>query len=109
MTTTLTTGTPTLLLGTRKGAWILEGDADRRDWQIRGPMYLGHVAQHMVLDPRDGRTLLLASSTGHLGPTVYRSDDLGATWKEAARPPAFRTGDRLERSLRSVFYLAPGH
>ncbi|MGZ8753133.1 MAG: WD40/YVTN/BNR-like repeat-containing protein [Acidimicrobiia bacterium] len=100
---------PVLLVGTRKGVFVVSGDADRNSWTTSPPMFLGHIAQHVVLDPRDRRRLLLGVSTGHLGPTVFHSDDLGATWTEAARPPAFRSGDRLGRSLASVFWLAPGH
>ena len=100
--------TTRIFVGTRKGAWILSSD-DRASWTCEGPSYLGHIIQHAVLDPRDKRTLLLAASTGHLGPTVFRSDDLGATFREATRPPAFAAGERLERSLRSVFWLTPGH
>jgi hypothetical protein len=99
----------TLLVGTRKGAWILRSDARRTTWSADGPIYLGHIAQHLVLDPRDGETLLMAARTGHLGPTVFRSSDLGASWKEATSPPAFRTNDRLGRALRAVFWLTPGH
>ena len=103
-----TTG-PVLFVGTRKGAWILGADADRQAWSVSGPMFLGHVIQHVVLDPRDGTTLLAAAKTGHLGPTVFRSRDLGETWEEATRPPAFTPGDRMGRSVRTVFWLAPGH
>jgi hypothetical protein len=70
-------GGPVLLVGTRKGAWIASADAARASWTVRGPMFLGNIAQHLVLDPRDRTTLLLATRTGHLGPTVYRSTDLG--------------------------------
>jgi photosystem II stability/assembly factor-like uncharacterized protein len=100
---------PVLLVGTRKGAWILSADAARAAWTVRGPMFLGHVAQHVVLDPRDRTTLLLATRTGHLGPTVFRSTDLGRTWQEARTPPAFAAGDPLGRSLNAVFWLTPGH
>jgi photosystem II stability/assembly factor-like uncharacterized protein len=99
---------PTLLVGTRKGLFLLES-ADRATWSLSEPMFLGHIIQHAVLDPRDGRRLLVATSTGHLGPTVMRSDDLGASWTEARRPPAFRTGEPLARSLKSTFWLTPGH
>jgi photosystem II stability/assembly factor-like uncharacterized protein len=100
---------PTLLIGTRKGVFVLSGDSNRTTWSSVGPMFLGHIAQHVMLDPRDRRRLVLATRTGHLGPTVMYSDDLGATWTEATRPPAFRSGDRLERSLDAVFWLTPGH
>src|SRR3954467_8698991 len=100
--------TTALLVGTRKGAFVMTS-TDRGAWSISEPMFLGHICSHMVLDPRDGRTLLLAASTGHLGPTVFRSTDFGATWTEAKRPPAFTTGETLARSLRSVFWLTPGH
>ncbi len=78
-----------VLVATRKGAWIYHGDAARKTWRADGPHFLGHIISHMVLDPRDGRTLLAAAKTGHLGPTVFRSTDLGRIWKEAKRPPAF--------------------
>ncbi len=100
--------TSVLLVGTRKGAFVATS-TDRGTWSVSEPMFLGHICQHLVLDPRDGRTLLLAASTGHLGPTVFRSTDLGATWQESARPPAFASGDRLGRALRTVFWLTPGH
>ena len=77
-----------VLVSTRKGAWIYRSDAARREWKTSGPHFLGHVINHMVLDPRDGRTLLAAAKTGHLGPTIFRSTDLGKTWKEAKKPPA---------------------
>jgi photosystem II stability/assembly factor-like uncharacterized protein len=100
---------PTLLVGTRKGVFVLSGDARRQSWTVGPPMFLGHIAQHVMLDPRNRRRLVLATRTGHLGPTVMHSDDLGATWTEATRPPAFRSGDRLARSLDAVFWLTPGH
>jgi len=53
-----------LLVATRKGAWLLHGDASRRSWRIDGPHFLGHVIHHLVLDARDGRTLLAAARTG---------------------------------------------
>jgi photosystem II stability/assembly factor-like uncharacterized protein len=101
-----------LLVATRKGAWIFHGDAQRRQWRSDGPHFLGHIIQHLVLDPRDGRTLLAAAKTGHLGPTIFRSTDLGRSWKEAARPPAFAASaaDRGEpRAVDHTFWLTPAH
>ena len=100
-----------VLVGTRKGLFLLKSDRRRRRWSMEGPHFLGQVVNHAVLDPRDGRTLLAAVRAGHLGPTVFRSEDRGATWKEAAQPPAFpkaREGERGE-SVSHVFWLTPGH
>jgi photosystem II stability/assembly factor-like uncharacterized protein len=99
-----------MMVATRKGAWLLKGDAARRQWQVIGPHFLGHIIQHLVLDPRDGRTLLAAARTGHLGPTVFRSTDFGRTWKEAQQPPAFtKKEDGKGRVVDHTFWLTPGH
>ncbi len=100
-----------VLVATRKGAWLFHGDAARRTWRADGPHFLGHIINHVVLDPRDGRTLLAAAKTGHLGPTVFRSTDLGRTWKEAARPPAFARAPEGQkgRTVDHTFWLTPCH
>jgi photosystem II stability/assembly factor-like uncharacterized protein len=100
-----------ILVATRKGAWLYHGDAARKAWRVDGPHFLGHIISQLALDPRDGRTLLAAAKTGHLGPTVFRSTDLGRTWKEATRPPAFAKAPEGEkgRSVDHTFWLTPGH
>ncbi|HRD90232.1 MAG TPA: glycosyl hydrolase, partial [Accumulibacter sp.] len=106
-----TAANPVLLVATRKGACFFYGDAARRSWRADGPHFLGHVINHLMLDARDGRTLLAAAKTGHLGPTIFRSTDLGQTWKEAAKPPAFgpATNGLAARSVDHTFWLAPAH
>ncbi|MBK6974197.1 MAG: glycosyl hydrolase [Sterolibacteriaceae bacterium] len=103
-------GQISLLVATRKGAWLYHGDAARRTWRADGPHFLGHSISHLMLDPRDGRTLLAAARTGHLGPTLFRSTDFGRTWKEAERPPAFAAAaDGTQgRSVDHTFWLTPG-
>ena len=103
-------GNPVLLVATRKGAWLYPADAARRSWRVDGPHFLGHIVNHLVLDPRDGRTLLAAAKTGHLGPTLFRSTDLGRTWQEAARPPAFgpAANGLAARAVDHTFWLTPG-
>jgi hypothetical protein len=100
-----------LLVGTRKGAWVLQADPARETWKLTGPIFLGHIVNHFVVDPRDRHTMLLAARTGHLGPTVFRSTDLGETWKEASRPPAFPKAPegKQGRVVEHVFWLSPGH
>ncbi len=100
-----------VFVGTRKGAWILRSDAARRKWALEGPHFLGSIIHHMVLDPRDGRTLLAAARTGHLGPTLFRSTNFGRTWKEATHPPAFAKVEppAQGRVVDHTFWLTPGH
>src|SRR3954462_7042957 len=98
-----------LLVSTRKGAWLFHGDPARKNWSADGPHFLGQIVNHLVLDPRDGRTLIAAASTGHLGPTIFRSTDLGKTWKEATRPPAFTKAEdgSKGRTVKHTFWLTP--
>ena len=99
-----------VFIGTRKGLFVLRSDRARRGWALDGPHFLGQVVNHAVLDPRDGRTLLAAVKAGHLGPTVFRSEDLGKSWREAETPPAFpkaSSGAQAE-SVSHVFWLTPG-
>jgi photosystem II stability/assembly factor-like uncharacterized protein len=96
-------------VGSRKGAWFLDGDEDRGTWRLNGPLFLGHIINHLVSDPRDPGVLMAATSTGHLGPTIQRSVDGGATWSEARRPPAFASGEPHGRSVHHTFWLEPGH
>ncbi len=101
----------TLLVGTRKGAFVYRGDETRQAWRLDGPHFLGNIVNHLVADPRGARTWLMAAKTGHLGPTVFRSTDGAKTWTEAKRPPAFakaRAGEE-GRVVDHVFWLSPGH
>ena len=54
---------------------------------------------------------MAAAKTGHLGPTVFRSTDLGRTWKEASKPPAFAKAPEGEngRAVDHTFWLTPCH
>ncbi len=100
-----------VLVATRKGAWLFHSDAKRKAFTADGPHFLGHNISHVKLDPRDGRTLLAAAKTGHLGPTIFRSTNFGRTWKEAQQPPAFAkpTNSLPARSVDHTFWLTPGH
>jgi photosystem II stability/assembly factor-like uncharacterized protein len=104
-------GTVAVFVGTRKGAWIYRRDSPGSAWRVDGPHFLGHIANDLVLDPRDGQTLLMAAKTGHLGPTIFRSRDFGRTWLEAAEPPAFRKagGEETALAVDHTFSLSPGH
>ena len=68
-----------LLVGTRKGCFVLASDADRRDWEVRGPFCEGWPVFNAVHDPTSGALLAAAASEWH-GAGVWRSNDLGETW-----------------------------
>ena len=81
------TATPMLLIGTRKGIWTMSDNASRTKWTLSEPHFLGHIAQHVVADPRPTASMLAAMRTGHLGPTVFRSTTTARRGpKRAARP-----------------------
>ena len=104
-------GAVALLIGTRKGAFILRGDKTRRKWKLSDGIFIGAVVNDMVMDSRGSRTILMGAHTGHLGPTVFRSTDLGKTWKEATHPPAFPKAPEGETgiSVHHNFWISPGH
>lgn len=100
-----------LLVGTKKGAFVFRSDGNRKSWKQDGPFFLGNEVNHLVLDSRDNRTMLMAARTGHLGPTVFRSTNSGRTWREARRPPAFpKVADGPDaKVVERTFWLSPGH
>src|SRR5215204_4704490 len=72
-----------LLVGTPKGAFILESDGDRRQWSIRGPLCDGWPVQDINVD-RATNTLYAGAGSPWFGPAVFRSDDLGETWTHSS-------------------------
>ena len=99
----------TIWIGTRKGAFSLRSGEDRGEFTLSGPQFLGCEVYHVVQDPRAPDTLLMATKTGHLGPTVYASHDRGETWEEAAHPPQLPTEGEGAQSVNRVFWVEPGH
>ena len=72
-----------LLVGTSKGAFILDGDASRRSWSLRGPLCNGWPIHDLSVDPADG-AILAAGGSAWYGPAVFRSEDLGSTWTHSS-------------------------
>ncbi|MFC7398286.1 WD40/YVTN/BNR-like repeat-containing protein [Chelatococcus sp. GCM10030263] len=94
-----------VLIGTKKGAFILESDAERRGWDLRGPFCETWPIQHVVADPATGR-IFGAGGNPWFGPAVWRSDDFGATWTHSSEGLAYATG---EQPVKAVWSLAAGH
>jgi BNR/Asp-box repeat len=69
-----------VLVGTRKGAFILTSDGKREQWEIAGPHFGGWEIYHLAGSPADPDRLYASQSTGWFGQLIQRSDDGGKTW-----------------------------
>ncbi len=69
-----------LLVGTRKGAFILHADASRSKWKIQGPLFGGWEIYHMAGSQADPNRLYASQVTDWFGQVIQRSDDGGNTW-----------------------------
>ena len=69
-----------LLVGTRKGAFILTADGTRKDWAISGPHFAGWEIYHIKASPVDSNRIYASQTSGWFGQLVQRSDDGGLTW-----------------------------
>lgn len=72
-----------LLIGTPKGAFILEADATRSAWDLRGPLCDGWPIHDAIVDQATG-ALYAAGGSNWYGPAVWRSDDMGRTWSHSS-------------------------
>jgi BNR/Asp-box repeat len=70
-----------VLVGTRKGAFILTSDAKRKDWEVSGPHFAGWEIYHMKSSPVNPNRIYASQSTGWFGQIMQRSDDGGQTWE----------------------------
>jgi hypothetical protein len=69
-----------VLVGTRKGAFVLTSDGKRQHWDISGPFFAGWEIYHLKGSPANPDRIYASQSTGWFGQVIQRSDDGGATW-----------------------------
>ncbi len=70
-----------VLVGTRKGAFVLTSDGKREKWDVSGPHFAGWEVYHVKGSPADPDRLYVSQSTGWFGQQIQRSDDAGQTWQ----------------------------
>ena len=70
-----------LLVGTRKGAFVLTPDAKREQWEVGGPHFAGWEIYHLKGSPADPDRLYASQSSSWFGQVLQRSDDGGKTWE----------------------------
>ena len=69
-----------VLVGTRKGAFILTSDAKRKDWKVDGPHFAGFEMYHLKASPLDPDRIYASQCSGWFGQLIQRSNDGGKTW-----------------------------
>jgi hypothetical protein len=79
-----------LLVGTRKGAFILTADGKREDWQVSGPHFGGWEIYHVNGSPADPDRLYASQSSGWFGQVIQRSDDGGRSWNPVGNDFTYR-------------------
>lgn len=70
-----------VLVGTRKGAFILEADGKRQDWTVNGPFFAGWELYHLKGSPADPNIIFASQSSGWFGQQIQRSADGGKSWQ----------------------------
>ena len=81
-----------VLVGTRKGAFILTSDGKRKDWKVDGPHFAGWEMYHLKGSSVDPNRIYASQTSGWFGQIVQRSDDGGKTWFQPGTPPGETTG-----------------
>lgn len=78
-----------VLVGTRKGAFILTSDVKRQNWKIDGPHFAGWEIYHLKGSPVDPERIYASQSTGWFGQVIQRSDDGGESWEAVGNTFAY--------------------
>ena len=78
-----------VLVGTRKGAFILTSDGKREKWDVSGPHFAGWEIYHMKGSPADPNRLYASQSSGWFGQVMQRSSDGGKTWEAVGNKFAY--------------------
>jgi len=76
-----------VLVGTRKGAFILTSDGKRENWAVSGPHFAGWELYHLKGSPADPNRIYASQTSGWFGQIIQRSDDGGKTWHQPGTPP----------------------
>jgi photosystem II stability/assembly factor-like uncharacterized protein len=100
-----------VLVGTRKGAFVLTSDGKRQNWDVSGPHFAGWEIYHMKGSPADPNRIYASQSSGWFGQIIQRSDDGGKTWHQPGTPggelPKSPEGFPMGESNKFVYDTSP--
>ena len=80
-----------VLVGTRKGAFILASDGKREKWKVSGPHFAGWEIYHLKGSPVDPERIYVSQTSGWFGQIIQRSSDGGKTWEQPGLKPGEAT------------------
>jgi photosystem II stability/assembly factor-like uncharacterized protein len=93
-----------VLVGTRKGAFILSADGKREKWEVSGPHFAGWEIYHLKGSTVDPNRIYCSQSSGWFGQIIQRSDDGGKTWFQPGTPPGeTKTPDGMPKGESNKF------
>ncbi|TVQ30692.1 MAG: exo-alpha-sialidase [Phycisphaeraceae bacterium] len=93
-----------VLVGTKKGAFILAADGARKKWSVSGPFFAGWEVYHVKGSPVDPSRIYASQTSGWFGQIVQRSDDGGQTWHTpGSRPEELESTDGMPKGESNKF------
>src|ERR1043166_3144736 len=93
-----------VLVGTKKGAFILTADGKRQNWEVRGPHFAGWGMYHLKGSPTDPNRIYASPPSGWFGQIIQRSDDGGKTWNPPGTKPEDLMGpDGMPKGQSNMF------
>jgi hypothetical protein len=111
-----------VLVGTRKGAYVVESDLARKKWKLASKFETGYEVFHLAADPRHPGDVYACVNSWLWGPALYRSRDYGKKWDEIGTPMLAAKSGRKPRfdpdnpeappptyPVANLWHLEPGH
>src|SRR5580692_179003 len=107
-----------LLIGTKKGAFILTSDGKREQWEVSGPHFGGWEMYHLKGSPADPNRIYASQCSGWFGQLIQRSNDGGKTWEPVGNKFAYEgtpgthkwyDGTQHPWEFKRVWHLEPSH
>jgi len=93
-----------VLVGTKKGAFVLSADGKREKWEVSGPHFAGWEIYHLKGSPVDPNRIYCSQTSGWFGQIIQRSDDGGKTWFQPGTPPGeTKTPDGMPKGESNKF------
>jgi photosystem II stability/assembly factor-like uncharacterized protein len=92
-----------VLVGTRKGAFILTSDGKREKWDVSGPHFAGWEMYHLKGSPADPNRIYASQTSGWFGQIIQRSDDGGKTWHQPGTPPGEPAASAMPKGESNKF------